>query len=53
MASQQGEWGSLPSSDTEMNKLVKSIDESQKSVNKVREGVTLVYTPLKSLTVST
>ncbi|TIA90235.1 hypothetical protein E3P81_02567 [Wallemia ichthyophaga] len=39
MASQQGEWGSLPSSDTEMNKLVKSIDESQKSVNKFQRKV--------------
>lgn len=35
MASQQGEWRSLGQSDADMNKLVRSIDESQKTVNKV------------------
>ncbi|TIB90103.1 hypothetical protein E3Q19_02868 [Wallemia mellicola] len=35
MSSQSGEWGSLPQSDSDMNRLIKSVDENQKNVNKV------------------
>lgn len=34
-SSQSGEWGSLPQSDSDMNRLIKSVDENQKNVNKV------------------
>ncbi|TIA88991.1 hypothetical protein E3P99_02277 [Wallemia hederae] len=39
MASQQGEWRSLGQSDADMNRLVRSIDESQKTVNKAQRKV--------------
>ena len=36
-ASQHGEWRTISQSDSDMNKLIKTFDENQKSVNKVGE----------------